>query len=99
MIKNKISHRNIGLSDFYWKHRKFFPKVLRPWFEQNILYPVSKQRYNFYMSLGENCLQARTLREMNLRKFSGPFDWIAKNGFAIRVEQIESNFNNVLNYE
>ena len=99
MTKNTIAHRNVGFSVFYRKFRKIFPKVLRPWFEQNVLFPVTKEKFNFYMSLGENCLSARTLKEMNLRKFSGPFDWIAKNGFSDRVEQIKSNFKNALNYE
>lgn len=79
--------------------RKFIPKNLRPFLEQKIVYGISAKAYDLYMSLGENCLPATTLRQVNLRKFSGPFDWIAKSDFYDRVSQIESNFTDVLNYE
>lgn len=94
-----IPHNNLQLSLFYWKWRKFFPKILRAWFERRFIYPYKEKKYDFYMSLGENCLPARTLKEIGLRKFAGPFDWIAKNGFEERVRQIELDFHGVLNYD
>ena len=94
-----IPHRNIRLSLLYREYRKFIPKGLRPLFEQKIVYGINSKAYDLYMSLGENCLPATTLRQVNLRKFSGPFDWIAKSDFPDRVSQIESNFEDVLNYE
>ena len=80
-------------------YRKFIPKGFRPFIEQKVIYGICPEAYNLYMSLGENCLPAATLRQVNLRKFSGPFDWIAKSDFPDRVFQIESNFKDVLNYE
>ncbi len=94
-----ISHRNIRLSLFYMEYRKFIPKGLRPFIEQKIVYGISPNAYDFYMSLGEHCLPATTLRQVNLRKFAGPFDWIAKSDFPDRVSRIESDFKDVLNYE
>ena len=99
MRHQKILHRNIQLSLLYKKYRKFIPKALRPSIEQNFIYGISSKAYDFYMSLGENCLPATTLKEVNLRKFSGPFDWIAKSDFGVRVSQVESNFKDVLNYD
>lgn len=94
-----IAHRNVRLSCLYMKYRKFIPKGLRPILEQKFIYGISPQAYDFYMSLGENCLPATSLKQVNLRKFSGPFDWIAKSDFSDRVLQIESEFTNALNYE
>ena len=94
-----ISHRNVRLSLLYMCYRKFIPKALRPFLEQRIVYGISPKAYDFYMSLGENCLPATSLKQVNLRKFSGPFDWIAKYGFSDRVSLIESNFKDALNYD
>lgn len=99
MFSSKIYHRNVRASRFYWNHRKFFPKILRPWLERSVFFSIWKNAYTFYMSLGENCLPAKTLNEVHLRKFSGPFDWIAKNGFEVRINQIKSHFKDTLNYE
>ena len=99
MFSTKLPHRNPQLSDFYMNNRKFIPKVLRPWIEQKIIYAIRPDVYDLYMSLGENCLPATSLKQVNLRKFSGPFDWIDKSDFQLRVSQIESNFEDALNYE
>lgn len=95
----KILHKNVQLSLFYRKCKKFIPKGFRSWLEQKFIYGIASDKYDFYMSLGENCLPARALKEVNLRKFSGPFDWIAKSDFEIRVSLVESNFKDALNYE
>lgn len=95
----KIHHWHPGFSDFYMNHRKFIPKMLRPWIEQQLVYAISPDAYDLYMSLGENCLPATALQQVNLRKFSGPFDWIDKSDFLLRVCQIESDFEDALNYE
>ena len=97
--KKTIAHRNIRISLLYMNCRKFIPKGLRPFIEKNIVYGISDEAYDLYMSLGENCLPATTLKQVNLRKFSGPFDWIAKSDFSDRISQVETNFENTLNYE
>ena len=97
--KTRILHRNIRMSLWYMNNRKFIPKGLRPFLEQKVIYGISQKAYDLYMSLGENCLPATTLRQVNLRKFSGPFDWIAKSSFDDRVLLVESNFKDSLNYE
>ena len=97
--KIPILHRNIHLSLCYMSSRKFIPKGLRPFLEQKIIYGISPKAYDLYMSLGENCLPATTLKHVNLRKFSGPFDWIAKSCFEDRILLVESNFKDSLNYE
>ena len=98
-ITQTIPHRNLRLSLLYMSYRKVIPKGLRPFIEQKFIYQINPKAYDLYMSLGENCLPATTLKQVNLRKFSGPFDWIAKSDFSDRVLQIESEFTNALNYE
>lgn len=95
----RIPCRNRRLSFLYMQYRKLIPKVLRSTLEQKIIFKLSPQAYDLYMSLGENCLSANVLKQLNVRKFSGPYDWIAKNGFVDRVQQIEANFEDSLNYE
>lgn len=80
-------------------YRKFIPKEHRPLLEQKIVFGIALGAYDLFMSLEENCLPATALKQVNLRKFSGPFDWIAKTGFPDRVSHIESNFRDFLNYE
>ena len=94
-----ITHQNVQLSLFYMSYRKFIPKGLRPLLEQKIIFGISPEAYDLYMSLGENCLPATAIKQVNLRKFSGPFDWIAKSSLLDRVTLIESNFKDALNYE
>ena len=95
----RIPCRNPRLSFLYMKYRKFIPKILRSTLEQKIIFKLCPHAYDLYMSLGENCLPASALNQLKLRKFSGPYDWLAKNGLADRVQQIEDNFENSLNYE
>ena len=94
-----IQHRCVSSSLLYMRFRKFIPKGLRPFVEQKLIYGLSPHAFDLYMSLGENCLPATALKQVNLRKFSGPFDWIAKSDFATRVSQIENDFDGTLEYE
>jgi len=68
------------------------------------------EKFDYIISLGENCQTAITLRSLGLRKYAFPFDWhgvrnfeIAGNGgFAKKIDLICNNFANFFeesNYE
>ncbi len=70
----------------------FIPKPLR-----GLLVPKIKQtKYDYVISLGENCLTAMVLKEFGLRQFSGPFDWIAGRGVYYRLNLILNGFHDFL---
>jgi len=47
--------------------------------------------------LGENCIPALKLRQFNLRKFAGPFDWVGSPKLPNVTNLISTNFSNFLN--
>ncbi|MDE5055421.1 DUF1796 family putative cysteine peptidase [Niallia taxi] len=53
--------------------------------------------YNAIFSLGDNCIPALKLRQFNLRKFAGPFDWVGSPKLPNVTNLIENNFSNFLN--
>lgn len=70
----------------------FIPKPLR-----ELAVPKIKQtKYDYVISLGENCLTAMVLKEFGLREFSGPFDWIAGRGLDYRLNLILDGFHGFL---
>lgn len=97
-LHTRIPHLNATLASTYSKYRKFFPKIVRPLVEQYI-YKISIDAFDSCFSLGSNCLAATILREINLRKCSGPFDWIAGLPYLTKLELIEKRFSGMLNRE
>lgn len=106
-LHTRIPHLNATLASTYSKYRKFFPKIVRPLVEQYI-YKISIDAFDSCFSLGSNCLAATILREINLRKCSGPFDWIAGLPYlrklfkyplrtAERNKNVRSAFSNIDN--
>lgn len=53
--------------------------------------------YNAIFSLGENCIPSLKLRQFNLRKFAGPFDWVGSPKLSNVIKLIATNFSNFLN--
>lgn len=99
MTTGRIYHKQISLANFYRDNKKLFPKFLRAWFEQNVLFRVDKSAYNHYISLGNNCLTAFILKDSELRKFSGPFDWIGGPGLELRFKFISNKFDHWLDFD
>jgi hypothetical protein len=97
-LHTRIPHLNATLASTYSKYRKFFPKIVRPLVEQYI-YKISIDAFDSCFSLGSDCLAATILREINLRKCSGPFDWIAGLPYLTKLELIEKRFSGMLNRE
>lgn len=62
-----------------------------------VLMKEKKIKYDCVFSLGEVCFCANFLRELNLRKFSAPFDWIAGGTFSQRLEFLINRFDNYFN--
>ena len=56
-----------------------------------------KGAYSAIFSLGENCVPALKLRQYNLRKFAGPFDWVGSPNLPSVNNLIATNFSNFLN--
>lgn len=56
-----------------------------------------KGEYNAIFSLGENCIPALKLRQFELRKFAGPFDWVGSPKLPNVTNLIATNFSNFLN--
>ncbi|MBR4126196.1 MAG: hypothetical protein IKR09_01295 [Alphaproteobacteria bacterium] len=55
--------------------------------------------FDIVISLGEDCGCASYLQEHQLRKFSGPFDWLTKASFNTRIECICNDFSEFLQKE
>lgn len=58
-----------------------------------------EKKYNIIYSLGTDCACALYLKESNLRKISGPFDWLTGVGFEERINLILNDFENFINIE
>lgn len=63
------------------------------------------QKFDYIISLGENCRTAMALRDLGLRKTSFPFDWhgvrdfsvAGEGGFSKKIDIICNNFENFFN--
>lgn len=86
------------ISQCYVRNKQLIPKILRPLIEKKLFF-LQKQGFDYYSSLGNNCLPATILKESGLRDFSGPFDWFSGISFFGKVKLIETNFANFLNYD
>lgn len=66
-----------------------------------------KQKFDYIISLGENCQTAMTLRYLNLRNAAFPFDWhgvrdfaiAGEGGFSKKIDIICNNFENFFNLD
>ena len=97
-IKTKIFFTNI-LYTFYIKHYHIFPKIFRPTID-SIIFPKKPNRnYDLYISLGNNCTSATTLKRLNLRTFSFPFDWLWGVPLTRNLEWILADFKGFLEYD
>jgi len=46
--------------------------------------PRKQEPFAYVMSLGSRCLVARVLRDLDLRRFAGPFDWVYSSPQMVR---------------
>lgn len=95
----RLEHKRQQISVLYRKYRKVVPKPLREWLEAHIVYRVNTSSPLVYMSLGENCLPATVLKQIQLRRFSGPFDWLLGKSFYTATEQILDDFKSSLLFD
>lgn len=58
-----------------------------------------KKKYNIIYSLGADCACAIYLNKNDLRKTSGPFDWLTHAPLANRLELIIQDFKDFFNFE
>lgn len=95
----RLNHRRTRISTLYRMCRKFVPKPMRSWLETYVIYKVNTASPMVYVSLGENCLPATVLKQIQLRRFSGPFDWLLGRSFHIVMGQILNDFKESLIFE
>ena len=60
---------------------------------------VKTNKYDVVFSLGEACLCATILKNLGLRHFSSPFDWLYGSDFQRRVDLLCNDFIGFLNKE
>lgn len=60
---------------------------------------VRQKCYDCIFSLGEACFIASSLKRAGLRRFSGPFDWVADAPFEKRMELLRLGFPGFFNKE
>lgn len=60
---------------------------------------VRQKCYDCVFSLGEACFIASSLKRAGLRRFSGPFDWVADAPFEKRMELLRLGFSDFFNKE
>ncbi len=60
---------------------------------------IRQKRYDCVFFLGEACFIASSLKRAGLRRFSGPFDWVADAPFEKRMELLRLGFPDFFNKE
>lgn len=60
---------------------------------------MDKKIYDFVVSIGEDCACTGYLRRHKLQEASYPFDWLTFAPFENRIELINNDFQNFLNFE
>lgn len=60
---------------------------------------MKKKKYDIIYSLGRDCSCADYLKINNLRRTSGPFDWLTNAGFEERFRLILNDFKDFMNIE
>lgn len=58
---------------------------------------IKKTKYDFVFSMGEACFVADCLKLRNLRKYSGPFDWMYASDFETRFKIFINEFEDYFN--
>ena len=56
-----------------------------------------KEKYDLVISLGYNCATAGYLKDLCIRKFSCPFDWVTGASAQKRLKLIQNDFKNFVN--
>ena len=57
-------------------------------------YSQNIYEYDFIFSIGSACQCATMLKKANLRKYSGPFDWVSGGSIYNRLYIVENEFDN-----
>lgn len=94
----RIPHRGLLLRSLFQKTYRWCPKILRLPVE-HALYRFDKNRFGFSIAMGNNCFAATLLRNAELRKFSGPFDWLEHLTLFQRLDLMADGFRNLLRRE
>ena len=85
---------------YFSLYNNFFhliPKLLRP--KVSKLFFIKQDKYDCVFSMGDLCPTAFLLRELGVRSFSSPFDWIAGKDIFERFDLLESDFSGFFNKE
>lgn len=94
----RISHHGLFIRSLFQKTYRLCPKILRLPVE-HALYRFDKKRFTFSIAMGNNCFAATLLRNADLRKFSGPFDWLEHLTLFQRLELMSNGFQDLLRRE
>lgn len=57
------------------------------------------KKYNCVISIGAACFVPEALKNLNLRKFSGPFDWMHGSDVLTRLNCVYNEFKDYFNYD
>lgn len=98
-IEKHTVQKIISSYNLYFRYTHLVPKIIRPWIRSKIFSENPKRNFDFYISLGNNCTAARTLKTLNLRTFSFPFDWLWGVPLIKNLDWILQGFKGFLNYE
>lgn len=93
LIKNNSPFR------LYFKLIRVIPKFIRPYLIAKMFPENPVRDFDLYISLGNNCMSARTLRRLKLRTFSFPFDWLAGVPLLTNLSWILQSFDGFLEYK
>lgn len=98
-IEKHTEHKVISPYTLFFRYNHFVPKIIRPWIRSKAFPRNPKRNFDLYISLGNNCTAARTLKILNLRTFSFPFDWLWGVPLVKNLDWILHGFKDFLNYE
>lgn len=97
--KHTVQKKIISIYNLYFRYTHLIPKIIRPWIILKIFPKRPKRNFDLYISLGNNCTAARTLKTLDLRTFSFPFDWLWGVPLVKNLDWILQEFKGFLNYE
>ena len=90
----------------YLAHRKLIKKIGRFFFRiQDNKIKIFKipvwqiRKYDTVVSVGAACFVPETLKDLKLRDFSGPFDWMYGSHAVTRLKYIKNGFKDYFNFE
>ena len=78
---------------------RFFFRIQNNWGKICKIPVYRVRKYDTVVSIGAACFVPETLKKLNLRDFSGPFDWMYGSNVLTRLQFVKNGFRDYFNYD